>query len=133
MRITGRRKKDIFSIEFPSIPPPFGEKRRRRRSISKSDIRKLWERQKGRCARCGKKLNPHAYHVDHKRPLALGGSNSIRNLQLLCPECHMLKTQEDRKKISKKRRKKSKDIFDINELLGLKTKGRGKRRDFNLW
>ena len=86
---------------------------KKRSHISKADVRKLWEKQKGRCARCKKKLNVHAYHIDHKVPKALGGSDSIRNLQLLCPECHMLKTQEDRKKISKAKKKQDKWIDSL--------------------
>ena len=109
-----RKRNDIFSFDMSFSLPLFGEeKKRKRRRVSKADIRKLWEKQKGRCAMCGRRLKPYAYHVDHKKPIALGGSNSIRNLQLLCPECHMIKTQEDRKKISRRRQKKSKSIFDI--------------------
>jgi len=78
--------------------------------ISKADLIKLWERQNGRCAICGEKLHPYNCHVDHKRPLALGGSNSLRNLQLLCPNCHSLKTKEDIKRIARAKRKKEEDI-----------------------
>ena len=109
-----QKKNDVLLLDIPLSSPLFdveNERKRRqkasksRRSIPKSDIRKLWEKQKGKCAICGKRLHPFAFHVDHKKPIALGGSNSIRNLQLLCPECHTLKTLEDRKKISRKRRK----------------------------
>ncbi len=100
-----------LNLSLPSLPKvdliSYKREKKGGKRISKADIRKLWEKQKGRCARCKKKLNPLAYHIDHKVPKALGGSDSIRNLQLLCPECHMLKTQEDRKKISRKKKRRS--------------------------
>jgi 5-methylcytosine-specific restriction endonuclease McrA len=38
----------------------------------------------GRCLRCGSS-------VDHIVPLALGGSNTIENVQPLCSECNGIK------------------------------------------
>lgn len=73
----------------------------------------LWRKQKGRCAMCGKKLDPHHYHIDHKKPVALGGKTTLSNLQLLCPECHMRKTKKDRLMISKAKKNKNKDAFDF--------------------
>ena len=54
-----------------------------------SDIKNIYALQRGRCACCMKKLNK--YHVDHRMPLARGGSNDRLNLQLLCPECNLSK------------------------------------------
>lgn len=31
------------------------------------------------------------FHADHRMPLVLGGSNDIRNIQLLCPPCNQKK------------------------------------------
>jgi 5-methylcytosine-specific restriction enzyme A len=45
------------------------------------------------CAHCGswgKRV------LDHTLPLLDGGTNSIENLQVLCLECHQVKTQADR-------------------------------------
>ena len=79
------------------------------------------------------------HHIDHKKPLALGGSNSIRNLQALCPECHHVKTKYDRKKIAEARKKRESSFsFDIDiepseipDLFGSssgKSKGKKKKR-----
>lgn len=81
-----------------------------RKSTPKADHVKIIERQKGKCAICGSKLGHHQYHIDHKKPMALGGSDTLRNKQALCPNCHHKKTQEDRKKIAKN---KKKDFFDF--------------------
>lgn len=59
-------------------------------SFSPSDIRSLLESQKGKCWWCGKDLNG-AYHVDHRIPLAKGGSNGPDNLCIACPKCNLSK------------------------------------------
>ena len=43
------------------------------------------------CAMCGTRRN---LTLDHVVPLALGGSNRISNLQLLCLRCNQLKGGE---------------------------------------
>ena len=43
----------------------------------------------------GHQLLPQTWEVDHIVPLHLGGSNQMSNLQLLCPNCHALKTQTE--------------------------------------
>lgn len=57
-----------------------------------SDVRTIFQTQRGRCAEntCLVSLNA-GYHVDHIMPLALGGTNSVQNIQLLCPPCNMRK------------------------------------------
>ena len=47
----------------------------------------LLGKQRNRCAACRKELTSR-YHADHVVPLARGGSNDIRNIQLLCPTCN---------------------------------------------
>lgn len=51
---------------------------------------KLFAKQKGKCPCCGLDLGSD-YHLDHIMPLALGGSNSDDNMQLLRAECNMKK------------------------------------------
>lgn len=45
----------------------------------------VWNRDRGRCVRCGaaKRLE-----FDHVIPLAMGGANTARNLQMLCQVCN---------------------------------------------
>ena len=59
-------------------------------SISPDIAKKLLVLQRGRCACCGIPLG-NSYHLDHKMPIALGGSNSDDNIQLLTPRCNMQK------------------------------------------
>lgn len=50
----------------------------------------LFKLQKGKCPCCGKSLGSN-YHLDHKMPLALGGSNTDDNMQLLRSTCNLQK------------------------------------------
>lgn len=63
-------------------------------SHTPEDIRWLENTQKMRCACCSTKLS-QGYHIDHIVPLARGGSNDRRNLQLLCPPCNLSKSHKD--------------------------------------
>ena len=52
---------------------------------------KLWKLQKGRCACCRVLLATTKVHVDHRTPLARGGTGDDSNLQLLCARCNLQK------------------------------------------
>lgn len=59
-------------------------------SHTRGEIAALFSRQRGRCANCRASLRL-GYHADHILPLALGGSDRIRNIQLMCPPCNLRK------------------------------------------
>ena len=69
--------------------------RPRRRAMSsqeRADIRDvLYKKQQGKCFACGVKLQKQFFHIDHKVPVAQGGSDEMRNFQLLCPTCNTSK------------------------------------------
>jgi 5-methylcytosine-specific restriction endonuclease McrA len=48
----------------------------------------VWNRDAGRCVRCG---GNQRLEFDHVIPVALGGANTARNLQLLCETCNRAK------------------------------------------
>lgn len=50
------------------------------------DVKRQFEGQKGRCWWCNKKLK--SFHVDHRIPIARGGSNGPENLVISCPRCN---------------------------------------------
>lgn len=59
--------------------------------LSSGIVQVLMTRQRGRCAcGCGEPLGDD-YHLDHIMPLALGGSNSDDNAQLLRKACNLSK------------------------------------------
>lgn len=51
---------------------------------------KLFTHQRGKCPCCGLPLGKD-YHLDHCMPLALGGTNTDDNMQLLRAKCNMQK------------------------------------------
>lgn len=48
----------------------------------------VWQRDKGRCVKCGSQKN---LEFDHIIPVSMGGSNTARNIQLLCETCNRSK------------------------------------------
>jgi hypothetical protein len=55
-----------------------------------NDIQSLYQESNGRCWWCGKDTNGN-YHIDHRVPLSKGGSDSVRNLCISCPDCNRKK------------------------------------------
>jgi 5-methylcytosine-specific restriction endonuclease McrA len=64
------------------------QSRPRRRAIPEPVRRAVWERDGGRCAGCGSGFD---LQYDHVIPHALGGADSVANLQLLCGSCNRAK------------------------------------------
>lgn len=59
-------------------------------SFTKSQFLALLKLQKYKCAYCKTSIRRKA-QADHIMPLALGGSNDIKNIQGVCPTCNMTK------------------------------------------
>lgn len=59
-------------------------------SHNAADIRFLLESQRYKCANCKTSVRK-IRHVDHIIPLARGGSDDWKNLQILCPRCNCSK------------------------------------------
>ncbi len=54
----------------------------------------MHEDQLGRCMYCGRAMEVEYLHIDHRNPVDRGGSNDRDNLQLLCPPCNILKSNQ---------------------------------------
>ncbi|SRR5258708_7584379 len=67
----------------------YARKRQAQGSHTAQDVQKQYERQKGKCYYCKRKLA--TYHVDHVIPLSRGGSNGPENLVIACPSCNSSK------------------------------------------
>jgi hypothetical protein len=69
---------------MPNAPEP----KPRREAIPRLAQREVWQRDGGRCVDCGSK---EKLCFDHIVPFSKGGSNAVRNLQLLCEKCNLSK------------------------------------------
>lgn len=61
---------------------------KKRLRISENVRREVWRRDQGKCAHCGSREN---LEYDHIVPVAKGGGNTARNIELLCQKCNRLK------------------------------------------
>lgn len=73
-------------------------RRARKRGASGShtvaEIEALAVTQKYKCVNCQTSIR-RSRHIDHIKPLARGGSDDIKNIQLLCPTCNHRKRAKD--------------------------------------
>ena len=69
----------------------FFDEERRRKKIGDIEKRALFVEQKGRCMYCGIRRKVHEFEIDHKNPHSRGGSDSLKNFQLLCGTCNKRK------------------------------------------
>lgn len=88
-----------WRLANPEAVAVYHAKRRARRvsaggTFSAQDVAAIRVQQKDRCAYCRVGLNNRG-HVDHIVPLARGGSNWPRNIQLLCQPCNQRKKDRD--------------------------------------
>ena len=65
------------------------EEEQRSRLIPKSVQREVWRRDERRCVECG---SQERLEFDHIIPFSRGGSNTARNIQLLCEKCNRIKS-----------------------------------------
>lgn len=77
----------------------YGDRRRAKKNetsgeYSSDDIHEIKKLQKYKCAYCPKSIRKK-YHVDHIIPLAKGGSNYRKNIQVTCPKCNLKKNSKD--------------------------------------
>lgn len=88
-------RKAAWAGKNPDARARWAENRRARKldypgQISQDVVKKLLILQRGKCACCGASLDA-GFHLDHVMPLALGGTNTDDNIQLLTPKCNMKK------------------------------------------
>ena len=60
-----------------------------RDAIPSAIRREVWRRDEGKCKKCGSRKN---LEYDHIIPVAEGGSNTARNIELLCEACNRAKS-----------------------------------------
>ena len=79
------------SLQLAQIDNELGLVKRQgtlRKTISVEVRNSVWRRDEGKCLRCGSTAR---LEFDHIIPLSLGGSDTIRNIELLCEACNRSK------------------------------------------
>ena len=64
---------------------------KKRTTISASVRREVWRRDQGKCTECGSR---EKLEYDHIIPVSKGGSNTVRNIELLCESCNRKKSNK---------------------------------------
>lgn len=83
-----KRKKREVQRAIAELDMPELSARARRESIPDKIKIFVWQRDTGMCVQCG---SQEELEYDHIIPLSMGGSNTARNLQLLCAKCNKTK------------------------------------------
>lgn len=75
----------------------FEEKVRRRkiRVTSGKNRHLLFKKYNYRCAECGATNKETTLHIDHIKPIVIGGTNNEDNLQVLCKKCNLVKHTDE--------------------------------------
>jgi len=74
----------IYDYFYKSDKP-----KRKRKPISQSVKDKVWRRDGGKCVECG---SNERIEFDHIIPFSKGGTDTYRNLQILCERCNRSKS-----------------------------------------
>ena len=67
-------------------------KPRRRKAISQSARKRVYEKYHGRCAYCGQPIRYDEMQVDHIEALYLGGDDDLANYNPACRMCNFYKS-----------------------------------------
>lgn len=90
----GLRKGSLYCrvFEFELLGNPIKnsveDEQYKSRRIRQSTKDKVWRRDEGKCVQCG---SNQKLEFDHIIPFSKGGSNTYRNIQLLCENCNRTK------------------------------------------
>lgn len=84
-RLRSEVRKKLLEEEFKDLVKEGRER------IPEETRYEVWRRDGGKCARCGSREN---LEFDHVIPLSKGGSNTVRNVELLCERCNREKSDD---------------------------------------
>lgn len=82
-------QKELEEAKKESAKEQIQEPSSSRKRITSEVRREVWRRDGGKCAKCGSREN---LEYDHIIPITKGGSNTVRNIELLCEVCNRAKS-----------------------------------------
>jgi Holliday junction DNA helicase RuvB len=85
--ITAAVAEEALKMLLPANEPR--EANENRDAIPSEVRREVWRRDLGKCVRCGSR---EKLEYDHIIPVSKGGSNTARNIELLCEDCNRSKS-----------------------------------------
>lgn len=85
----GQRESSLQALRIQNPRKHTLEERQARPAIPSEVRREVWRRDGGKCVKCGSRKN---LEYDHIVPLSKGGSNTARNIELLCEACNRAKS-----------------------------------------
>lgn len=93
MREYGKKWRDKNPLKVKAKSAKSRAKRSRAEgNYTNEDIALQLKTQKGLCWWCGKKFSK--YHIDHRIPLAKGGTHNPNNIVISCPHCNLAKNDK---------------------------------------
>lgn len=87
LREVDTKEESPHSINVQKMPKAEPVKPRRE-AIPRVVQREVWQRDGGKCVECNSKAK---LCFDHIIPFSKGGSNTVRNIQILCERCNLAK------------------------------------------
>jgi len=66
----------------------------RRKPLKRVEQNRVFKRDGFVCRQCGDSPGVEKLHIDHIIPVAAGGSNELSNLQVLCVDCNLAKSDK---------------------------------------
>lgn len=63
----------------------------KRKKFSQMERKRIYQKTKGHCYLCGEFVDFDVYQIEHRIPLAKGGTNDFSNLFPSCPCCNSMK------------------------------------------
>jgi hypothetical protein len=89
MQEADKERKDFERLKRLYKPTKAKETTTKRKPIPERVRISVWRRDEGKCVQCG---SNELLEYDHIIPVSKGGSNTVRNIQLLCETCNRKKS-----------------------------------------
>jgi len=86
-----KKLKDYKIVDLETMKEVGDVHKIKRKQFSQMERMVIYNKNKGRCAICGKFVPYDAFTVDHIIPLAKDGTNELNNLQCTCKTCNLIK------------------------------------------